>query len=129
MVELRKYATRLNDAIGKKYPPTGKNSADVINEGHWLEAVIVELHKMSLDCARELEPEIGRLKGKEGFPDGQPSELSPPPRLLALNLILSYWLGWVMAEKHGDSPPVSAWNRIEKAYKAGQELSENNEVP
>ena len=128
MVELRKYAKKLQDAIGKK-DAAGKNSADGIIENHWLETAVGELNTMSFECARELESEIGRFQGKNGYPDGQPPELAPPSRLLALHLILSYWLRWVMTEKHGDGKPVFTWDRIKEAYMSGRELSKHNEVP
>jgi hypothetical protein len=128
MVDFRKYAKRLQDALGKEYS-AGRNSVDSIDEDQWLKVVVGELNKMSFECAKELEPEIGRLQGKAGYPDGQPPEVAPPSRILALHLILSYWLGWVMTEKHGDGKPVFSWDRIQEAYMAGRELSEHNETP
>jgi hypothetical protein len=35
---------------------------------------------------------------KPSYPHGQGCEKAPPTRLLTLDLILSYWLGWVMNE-------------------------------
>lgn len=49
-------------------------------------------------------------------------EESPPTRLLALNMILSYWLGWLDASKshHLDIEPIFAWKRIDEAYNKGK---------
>jgi hypothetical protein len=48
-------------------------------------------------------------------------EEAPPTRLLALNLILSYWLGWIDGSKtHYLHADPSAWERIEEAYNAGK---------
>jgi hypothetical protein len=48
---------------------------------------------------------------------------APPTRLLALGLILAYWLGWIDNEKDLDDMPVNAWNRLCEAYIAGRALS------
>jgi hypothetical protein len=130
MVELRRYARSLQEAIGKEYSPK-KNSADSIDESHWLELVVKELNKMSVECARELEKETGKYP-KPGYPNGQSLEQAPPTRLLSLTLILSYWLGWVNNEKNMDASvpqPFKAWTRTEEAYMAGRELSKRKERP
>jgi hypothetical protein len=84
-----------------------------------------ELSRISIQRSQDLESEIGRYP-KPGVPGGQPLEEAPPTRLLALHLILSYWLGWVMTEKHGDGKPVFTWDRIHQAYMAGRELAKHN---
>ena len=127
MVELRKFAHDLENVIGIK-APSGKNSADEINEEHWLDVVTSKLNSMSIECARELEKETGKYP-KPNYPDGQPLEKAPPTRLLALNLVISYWLGWVNNEKNADGPPLKAWTRIQEGYMAGRLLSESHEVP
>jgi hypothetical protein len=106
MVELRRYASKINEVNGIK-DDSGKNSTDEIIEKHWLEIVVEELNKMSLDCAKDLEMETGRYP-KPGWPDGQPLEKAPPTRLLALTLVLCYWLGWVNNEKYMDAQPFKA---------------------
>jgi hypothetical protein len=123
MVELRKYFQRLQDKIGET------KSADGIVEGPW-ETVVRELNQMSLECARELEKEIGPYpKGGPAHPEiTQPCEQSPPIRLLALNLILDYWLGFIMTEKNAEGKPVFTSKRIQEAYNAGKNLSEKKEV-
>lgn len=57
----------------------------------------------------------------KGARDGKPAyvlgyEKAPPTRLLALNLILSYWIGWI-SQTHGLS---EAMNMILKAYSTGK---------
>ena len=120
MVELRKYFDRLQDNIGKTHSP------DKIDEDGWWEVVIRELNKMSYDYAKELQLETGKPYSKY-YTDGRhaydlPYEKSPPTRLLALHLILSYWLGWLDASRshYLDTEPISAWKRIEGAYNKGK---------
>ena len=125
MVELRKHAKVIEGALAKEHSPN-KNFADYIDEYQWLDKVVKDIDKTSLECARELQKEIG-LYPKP--PEGQPPEMAPPMRLLCLNLILNYWLGWIMTEKHGDGKPVFSWDRIQDAYMAGRDLSKRNEKP
>jgi hypothetical protein len=123
VVELRKYAKAIQDSLAKKHSPD-KNFVDYINENQWLDNVVKDIDKLSFECAKELQKGIGVYpKYTTEYPEGQPLELAPPTRLLCLNLILSYWLGWVMTEKHGDEKPVSTWDRIQEAYMAGRNLS------
>lgn len=81
----------------------------------------------SLECAKELQTETGKPYSKF-YADGTlaydlPYEEAPPIRLLALNLIISYWLGWLDASKTHDlhKEPVAAWRRIEEAYNRGKD--------
>ena len=120
MIELKKYFDRLENKIGETYSP------NKILEGPWWEAVVRELNQMSYYCARELQLETGKPYSK-CYTDGRhaydlPYEESPPTRLLALNLILSYWLGWLDASNshYIDTEPISAWKRIEEAYNKGK---------
>lgn len=132
MVELRKFAHELEDVIGKR-APSGKSSADEINEEFWFDLVISKLNTMSMECARELEKETGTYpKYTSEYLKGQPLEKAPPTRLLSLSLILSYWLGWVNNEKCMDAlepQPFRAWTRIQEAYMAGRLLSNSDQVP
>ena len=49
---------------------------------------------MSIECAREIKKETGTYpKYTPEYPNGQPLDKAPPTRLLALNLIICYWLG------------------------------------
>jgi hypothetical protein len=125
MVELRKYFDGLQDKLGET------ESADRIIEGRWLD-VMKELNQKSLECAKELQLETRGIYRKD---DTQGNllyylcyEEAPPTRLLALNLILSYWLGWISNEKKLDGDPVFAWDKIKGAYMAGRDLSERKEV-
>ena len=84
---------------------------------------------MSIDCAREIEKETGKYP-KHGAPGTQPLEEAPPTRLLALSLVINYWLGWVNNEKNMDASipqPFKAWDRIHDAYMAGRHHSEQKE--
>ncbi|MGB6671093.1 MAG: hypothetical protein WBE34_01535 [Candidatus Nitrosopolaris sp.] len=120
MVELRKYFDKFQDKIGETYSP------DKILEEPWCRVVVRELNLMSFYCARELQLETGKPYSKY-YTDGKHAydlayEESPPTRLLALNIILSYWLGWLDASKshHLDTEPIFAWKRIEEAYNKGK---------
>ena len=62
MVDLRKYARRLQGALGKENA-AGGNSADRIDEGVW-KGVIEELDKMSIECAKEIQQETGLTYNK-----------------------------------------------------------------
>jgi hypothetical protein len=81
--------------------------------------VVGELNLMSFYCARELQIETGKPYSKYYTDDriayDLPYEESPPTRLLALNLILSYWIGWLDASRshHLDTEPISAWKRMD----------------
>src|SRR6266487_442162 len=119
MVELRKYFDILQNKVGETHSP------DKILEVPWSDVVVRELNLMSFYCARELQLETGKPYSKY-YTDGKHAldlayEESPPTRLLSLNLILSYWLGWLNASKshHLDTEPISAWKRIEEAYNKG----------
>jgi hypothetical protein len=48
---------------------------------------------------------------------------APPTRLLAMTLILSYWLGYHDASRshHLDTEPVAAWRRTQEGYHKGKE--------
>jgi hypothetical protein len=120
MVDHKKYFSRLQDAIGET------KSADRIVEEPWLDIVVKKLTQLSLECAKELQQETGQPYCKY-FTDGTlaydlPYEAAPPTRLLALNLILSYWLGWLDGRKshYLHTEPISAWKRIEEAYNNGR---------
>jgi hypothetical protein len=94
--------------------------------------VVKELNNMSNDCAKQLQSEIGGNKWDKGSYKLDLNE-TPPTRLLALEIALASWLGWIMHEKHGKSNQVlssdDCWNRIEEAYKYGVNLSINKERP
>lgn len=120
-MELRKYGNRLQNKLGET------KSADRIVEESWWAKVVKELNQMSLECVRDLQGEIGQRWDKGSYQIDL--EEAPPTRLLALSVVINYWLGWVGNEKGLNSPPISAWQRIQDAYQAGKELSEKGEVP
>jgi hypothetical protein len=109
MVNLEGYFQRLQTVIGST------KSADEIVEDRWREVVEV-LSQTAIECAQELQKEVGGIYHKPAR-DGKPEyflgyEKAPPTRLLALDLILSYWIGWI-SQTHGLS---DAMNMILKAY-------------
>jgi hypothetical protein len=113
MVDLKKYHDRLQNKIREAM------SADKILEGPWWEVVIKDLNLMSYYCARDIALET---KGScdKNYLDGTlayklPYEEWPPMRLMALTLIVSYWLGWI-STSHGLKDGSSL---IQGAYTAG----------
>ena len=121
----RDYMQRIEEKIGEI------KAADGIKEGPWLDTVMTGLSEISKDCAVELERELGGAWDK-GIHRQRLHE-APPTRLLALEIVLASWLGWIMREKHGeDNRLLSAsdcWTRIEEAYLCGIELSRRGERP
>jgi hypothetical protein len=122
-LKLEEYFERLQKKLGET------NSADKILEGPWWDVVVRELNHLSYYCARQLQLET-KTPYRKDFTDGSlawelPYEEAPPTRLLALNLILTYWLGWLDA-KGGhtlDTEPVAAWRRIKEAYDKGKQAA------
>jgi hypothetical protein len=113
MVNLEQYFQRAQTVIGST------KSADEIVEDRWQEVVKV-LSDTAIDCAQELQREEGKAYFKPER-EGKPAYIlgydkAPPTRLLALNLILSYWIGWI-SQTHGLS---DAMNMIFKAYSTGK---------
>jgi hypothetical protein len=108
MINEEEYFNKLQEIIGET------NSADMINE-RWSE-VLERLDQLSIEYAKELQKDTGTTYKK----NGQPYDmwLFPPCRLLAMNLILSYWLGWISVPKKLDL--VSDWVRIQDAYANGK---------
>jgi hypothetical protein len=108
MVEEDKYFKELQKIIGDT------KSVDGINE-YWNE-VLERLDQLSIEYSRELQAETGVRYEKD-------NELYaiweyPPHRLLAMNLILSRWVGWQSVPKKLHL--VSDWRRIETAYDKGR---------
>ena len=109
---------RLQDALGES------KAADGIQEGPWWDIVMKELNSISEDLARELQKEVGQPYHKPNH--DLPYAEAPPARLLALNVALRAWIGWVMSEKGGY--PYS-WQKIEEAYNYGRCLSAEKQTP
>jgi hypothetical protein len=131
MIDLRKYARRLQDALGKKNAAE-ENCADRIDEELW-KGVMVELDNVSIECAKELQQETDMVYKKPAR-ENKPAydlgfEKAPPTGVLALGLIINYWLGWINREKGHNNPPLDASDRLRKAISEGQALSERGESP
>lgn len=113
MVDYKKYHDRLQERIGETM------SADKILEGPWWEVVIKDLNLMSYYCARDIALQTKGSCDKT-YADGTlayklPYEEWPPMRMMALTLIVSYWLGRI-SSSHGLQNGLS-W--IQKAYTSG----------
>lgn len=108
MVNEERYFDELQKIIGDT------KSAEGINE-RWKE-VLERLDQLSIEYAKELQAETGIRyeKDKELYAIWQ----FPPYRLLALNLILSRWIGWQSVPENLHL--VSDWRRIETAYDKGR---------
>ena len=109
MINEQEYFNKLQEIIGET------KSADMINE-RWSE-VLERLDQLSIEYTKELQKETRSSYEK----NGQPHDiwLFPPCRLLAMNLILSYWVGWISVPKKLYS--LSDWKRIQDAYTNGKD--------
>jgi hypothetical protein len=116
---------RIEEKIGES------KAADQIQEDSWFDIVMKELNDISKEVAIELQKETGALWNKGNYK----LELyeTPPVRLLALEIAIASWLGWIMHEKHGDGDDLfstqDCWKRIEEAYLYGIELSKKKQRP
>ena len=121
----RGYMKRVQEKLGEA------KAADGIREDLWLNIVVKELNEISKHCAIELQNETGAIWDKGAYQ--QPLYEAPPARLLALEIALASWLGWIMHEKHGEGNSSlstnDCWRRIEEAYLYGIELSRKGETP
>jgi hypothetical protein len=76
--------------------------------------VLKELNNISSDCAKQLEKETQCKWDKGSYSLGLNE--APPTRLLALEIALASWIGW-MHEKHGSGNKLfssdDCWKRIE----------------
>ncbi|MCX5886670.1 MAG: hypothetical protein NT096_12310 [Proteobacteria bacterium] len=121
----RDYMKRIQEKLGESKAP------DRIQEAPWLDIVIKELNDISKDCATELQREINCCWNKGSY--CLDLHEAPPTRLLALEIALASWLGWIMHEKHGDGDQLfsskDCWVRIEEAYLYGVKLSKENQRP
>ena len=94
-MDFRDYIKRIRIKIGEA------NAADRIEEDSWLKIIVKELNDLSNDCAKQLEKEIGLKWDKVSYMLGLNE--APPTRLLALEIALASWIGWIMHQKHGSS--------------------------
>jgi hypothetical protein len=109
MVNEEKYFDELQKILGKT------KSADKINE-QWGE-VLKRLDELAVEYCNELQTEVPIRYEKE---KGSAYDLNefPPYRLLAMNLILSRWVGWISAPKKLHY--AADCKRIEDAYNNGK---------
>jgi hypothetical protein len=115
MVDFKKYRERLENKICEA------KVADKVIEVPWEGIIIKDLNQMSHDLAHEIGVEsahIGRIDPKDLIDKGTyklPFEEWSHGRLTAINLILSYWLGF-------QSPTHDLWDGlgfIQQAYFGG----------
>lgn len=116
---------RIEEKIGEA------EAADRIQEDSWFKIMMKELSELSKDAATELQNETN-CKWNKGSYKLNLYE-APPMRLLALEIAIASWLGWIMHEKHGDGNDLfstkDCWRRIEEAYLYGTELSYKKQRP
>jgi hypothetical protein len=127
VMDYRKYIKRINLKIGEI------RAADKIEEVSWSNTVVNELNQMSIECANELQTETRtafRKPPREGVPEGYILNLfeAPPSRILALEILMAAWLGWVTHEKEGEKVPPQftaegCRRLIDEAYMYGVNLS------
>jgi hypothetical protein len=87
MVDVRRYFYKLQAILGET------SSADMISV-RWNE-VLACLDRASVEYANELQAETGSVYEKpQGSGIFYDLERFPPNRLMAMNIILSYWVGW-----------------------------------
>lgn len=129
MIEFKRHFQRLQDALGVKNA-LGKNCVDVIDEGLWWN-VMYQLNQGSIECANELQEETGKPYSKY-YTDGEKAydlkyRESPPTRLLSQMLVVSYWLGYLDADKshYLHEEEVGALKRIKDAYESGKAANPN----
>lgn len=120
----REYMRQIEKKLGEI------RAADRIEENSWYDVMMRELNDLSKQGAIELQKETNAVWDKKIY------KLSlhevPPIRLLALEIILASWLGWIMNEKHGEIGLFSTtdcWKKIEEGYLFGIELSKNHQRP
>jgi hypothetical protein len=125
-MDFLKYMDRIEDKIGQKIEGTDKNLADRITEEPWFDVLIRDINQISMEVAKEIEQQT-RIDINKGTYTLHQHE-APFGRLLALEIILSAWLGWILNEKQPDkTKPFSApdcFEMIQAAYDYGQKLSD-----
>jgi hypothetical protein len=126
-MDYRKYMKRIELKIGEI------KAADKIDEVSWSYTVMNELNQMSFEYANELQTETGtafRKPPRENAPEGYLLNLfeAPPSLILALEILIAAWLGWVTHEKEGENVPPQftaegCRKLIDDAYMYGVALS------
>ncbi|MGH9985957.1 MAG: hypothetical protein ACRD8W_18605 [Nitrososphaeraceae archaeon] len=108
MEGIKRYFYKLQNIIGET------SSADEIND-RWTE-VLNRLDEISVEYAKELQGET-KIKYLKFEKEHEDIWQFPPFRLLAMNIILSYWVGWLSVPKK--LVHASAAERIGEAYNIG----------
>jgi hypothetical protein len=87
-----------------------------------MQEIVKVLSDTAIECAQELQKEDEKeghvyykpsRNGKPGYVLGH--EKAPPTRLLALDLILSYWIGWI-SQTHGLSDAMNMIHQRQTKY-------------
>jgi hypothetical protein len=125
-IDFLKYMDRIEDKIGQKIEGTDKNLADGIIEQPWFDVLIREINQISIEVAKEIEQQTGIEINKRTYRLHQCE--APFSRLLALEVVLSAWLGWILNEKESDKTKLfsapDCFRIKEAAYDYGQKLSD-----
>lgn len=92
---------------------------------------------LSVECANELQTETRaafRKPPREDAPEGYRLNLfeAPPSRILALEILMAAWLGWITHEKEGEKVPPQftaegCRKLIDDAYIYGVDLSKKGD--
>ncbi len=130
-MDYRKYMKRIELKIGEI------KAADKIEGVSWSETVVNELNKMSIECANELQTETGvafRKPPRQDAPEGYILNLfeAPSSRILALEILMAAWLGWITHKKEGGKVPPQftaegCRKLIDDAYMYGVDLSKKGD--
>ena len=123
-MDYRKYMRQIENKLGEVH------AGDFIEENSWFNIVIRGLDEISRKCAIDLQHETNVKLIKPTYQ--LTLDKTPPTRLLALEIVLASWLGWIINEKaQADSPLSSSecLKRIEEAYNFGVSLSKNGQRP
>jgi hypothetical protein len=119
-----KIGQNIQEIIGKE-----KNFADgIFDEQLRFDVVIKEINKISFEIANEIQHQTGAYVDKTRYK----LDLREAPfhRLLALEIGLAAWLGWIFNEKQMDkTKPFSApdvFRMIQAAFVYGEKLSDKH---
>lgn len=124
-MDLRPYMKRIETALG------AVRAADRIQEQPWFDVVMKELNAISRDLASDLQTELSLAWDKRTYQLGLHE--APPTRLLALEIALGAWLGWVMHQKHPKPEQLlsaeDCVRRVQDAFVFGISLSKTEQRP
>lgn len=126
MPDLRTYMKAIENKIGQTSVADGIRGE---KEALWT-SVVEKLDELSKKFAQELGKETGRHWDKGTYTLGL--EEAPPMRLLTLAIMLSGWLGWIIAEKHppgSELDPDRCLQRLVLAFEYGRYMSLRGDRP